>query len=400
MNAANISKLLKDTKRVLKHQKEIAILKGETFNVFSILKMESSENATHSAFLGALLNPKGDHHLGVVFLHCFLEQLGVKDHIDLKTAQVKLEYHIGKRDDKLATGGRVDIFIFDGNGHTICVENKIYASDQDVQIARYCNYNQKNNKVFYLNLEGTDPDPKSVKDKIDGKDFTIISYAFDIIEWLELCVKEAVNSPIIRESINQYSILIKKLTNQLSNHNMEKEIQDIIVAHYKEARTIGSNIGKIELEYTELFLKEVAEQTQSKLSDLWDVQVDSDLNKTWTGICIYHKNWPKKIHIKLEGASKVPWNNSIYGVKIQKKDFNRLKVKEALSSIELLQHDFKESEVWPYYKTILNFSSVHERSKLFKPASRKELVSSLSSELATLCLLCEEPISGLANVSV
>ena len=390
-------KLLRDTARVVRHQKELAVLKGETFNIFSILNMETRENETHSAFLGALLNPKGSHHLGEVFLKLFLEQLEITDHIALETAQVKLEYHISKRNDLDATGGRVDIYIWDGNGQTVCIENKIYASDQHVQMARYCNYNATKNKVFYLNLNGDAPDILSVKDKKEGEDFTIISYAFDVLEWLEKCVKEASNSPILRESINQYSILIKKLTNQLSNQIMEKEIQEIIVANYKAARTIGSNIGKIELKYTEEFIADVTAKIKSELNDSWDVQVDPDLNITWKGIRIYHRNWPKKIHIKLEGASKIPWNNSIYGIKAPKNDFDRLKIKQALSAIELLQHDFKESEVWPYYKNVLNFSSVDKRSQLFKEAPRKELVNKLSSALVQLCILCEKPLSDLTK---
>ena len=134
-------KLLNDTSRIIKHQKEIAILKGETFNVFSILKMEHRENETHSAFVGEILNPKGSHGLGTIFLERFLEQLDIQDHIEIASAEVKLEEPLSKRDDIKVSGGRVDIFIKDGNGKTICIENKIYASDQNVQIARYCNFN-------------------------------------------------------------------------------------------------------------------------------------------------------------------------------------------------------------------------------------------------------------------
>lgn len=68
--------LLRDVKRTLKDQEEIKNLKGENFNVFSILKMESKENGTHSAFLGELLNPKGSHNFKSVFLGLFLQQLG------------------------------------------------------------------------------------------------------------------------------------------------------------------------------------------------------------------------------------------------------------------------------------------------------------------------------------
>lgn len=45
--------------------------KGELFNTFSILKMETAENKTHSNFIAELLNPKGSHLKGSIFLERF-----------------------------------------------------------------------------------------------------------------------------------------------------------------------------------------------------------------------------------------------------------------------------------------------------------------------------------------
>ncbi|HEY9543015.1 PD-(D/E)XK nuclease family protein [Prevotella sp.] len=57
--------------------------RGETFNMFSILKMESNETATHSAFLAELLNPHGSHGCGSAFLSAFLRQVAQKADISL-----------------------------------------------------------------------------------------------------------------------------------------------------------------------------------------------------------------------------------------------------------------------------------------------------------------------------
>ncbi|GAL63602.1 PD-(D/E)XK nuclease family protein [Algibacter lectus] len=141
--------LLRDVKRTLKDQEEIKNLKGENFNVFSILKMESKENGTHSAFLGELLNPKGSHNFKSVFLGLFLQQLGFEG-LELNSAEVVLEYSLGFIDDKAKTGGRVDIYIKDTTNKTICIENKIYATDQNLQVKRYSNHNKGNNTVTIL----------------------------------------------------------------------------------------------------------------------------------------------------------------------------------------------------------------------------------------------------------
>lgn len=152
-----ISSLLVSTNLLVNHQREIDILKGESFNVFSVLKMENKENETHSAFLGELLNPSGSHLMGRKFLALFLESIEAIEHIDVESVKVKLEMYVGQRDDQNKTGGRVDIYIYDKDGNSICIENKIYASDQHAQIERYVNHNSGKNRVYYLTLEGDSP---------------------------------------------------------------------------------------------------------------------------------------------------------------------------------------------------------------------------------------------------
>jgi len=319
-------KLLRDTSRIINHQKELAQLRGENFNVFSILKMESRENETHSAFLGELLNPYGSHGLGTIFLELFLKQLDVS-HLEVDSTTVKLEHYVGGVNFDTVSGGRIDIYIEDAAGNSICVENKIYASDQEVQIARYCNYNIDKNKVYYLTLEGGAPPEESSGDKEIDADFYALSYKSEILEWLEQCQKEATRLPILRESINQYGILIKKLTNQLSDSKMEKEVENIIIANYQAASVIGDNIWKVELRYAEKLIEEICLKLKSSLSGDFKITKTEDLNIAWSGIYVSHKNWSEYVYVKLEGNSKIPWSNSIYGIVAAKDKFNRENVK-------------------------------------------------------------------------
>ncbi len=62
-----------------------------------------------------------------------------------------------------------------------------------------------------------------------GKDFNLISYKHHILNWLYACLKEVSTLPIIRETILQYIVLIKKLTNQLTSTGMENEIKEMIL---------------------------------------------------------------------------------------------------------------------------------------------------------------------------
>lgn len=283
MNLLNIEDLLKSTNILIDHQKELDKLKGETFNIFSILKMESKENATHSAFLGELLNPDGSHLLGSKFLEIFLKVINISDHLDISSAKVHLEKSIGPRNDNEKTGGRIDIYIKDNKGNIVSIENKIYAIDQKCQIERYVNHERVKNKVLYLTRYGEYPTEDSRGDLTEGTDYTNISYRNHISTWLKDCMKEAVEIPILRETIKQYSILINKLTNTMGDE--QKKLIDLIVNNFEAAEIIKNNLSKakediatdireevycrLKKEYKEEFLIELGSPTSSKFSQIW-----------------------------------------------------------------------------------------------------------------------------------
>lgn len=394
----NIQTILSDTSRISSHQEEIRKLKGESFNLFSILGVESRENATHSAFLGELLNPKGSHLFGTKFLELFLEAIDFEKiegkEFDFSTALLLFEKHVGTRDDDLKTGGRIDLYLKDRKGNTLSIENKIYAGDQYAQIERYVNHNSTKNTVFYLTLNGDDASEQSSGDMKEGEHYHCISYKSTVIEWLEACMKEATQHPIVRESIRQYILLIKKLTNQLTDSTMENEIQALIAKNYSAAKMIEGSLWKVELNATMRFLDEVKTALELELKEGWKVEVSEDLNSAWSGIYIRHSSWDTA-KVKLEGASKVPWSDSIYGIHASNKEVNRQQLKNKCSGIEFLQDGFKESTSWPYYKTILWLNQADNRAKLFDEAERRHLVEVVGGKLLALAKACEIPLADI-----
>lgn len=275
--------ILSATNQLIKHQKEKEVLLGEKFNVFSILKMEKKENATHSAFLCELLNPVGTHLKGRTFLRIFLDVLRIET-IDLDSANSKTEHYIGKVDYEKETGGRIDIYIWDKQGNCISIENKIDASDQYAQIKRYCNYHKEKNTVFYLTKEGVLPDESSRGELLEGKDYFVISYKNDIIKWLELCMKETFDSPILRETIKQYIILLKKITHNMNNE--EEELYDLILKNQDGASIISANYSKaIQFVYNKL-REDVFNQLKVKISDRYNLYLGSKVESTFSQIWI------------------------------------------------------------------------------------------------------------------
>ena len=93
------------------------------YNVFDVLE---TKEVKHSKFIASLLDPKGLHYQGDLFLREFVKICVPKDfEFDTSNAQVFREYE------------NIDIYITDGNKHII-IENKICdANDQDKQIYWY-----------------------------------------------------------------------------------------------------------------------------------------------------------------------------------------------------------------------------------------------------------------------
>lgn len=278
---------------IVKHHNQLTKARGEDFNVFSILKMERKENDTHSAFLGALLNPEGTHYLGDKFLQLFIGMIlelipNQEANIKLlafnsKTAKLNIEVGIGNttfcnHNDVIlkkcsipctCSGGRIDIYLKDALSNTISIENKIDAYDQNSQVKRYYNHNTNKNTVIYLTKAGVNPSKASKRDLVEGEHFFNISYKTHIVNWLENCLKETVNQPILRETIKQYIILIKKITNTMTNQE-EQDLQEVFFKddNLKAAKVIADNYETILNKIRDKFKKEVLILLKPRLLEL------------------------------------------------------------------------------------------------------------------------------------
>jgi len=221
-----IEQLLAEISSINKRYEEIARISGENFNVFNILGLTSKE-MIHSKFIAMLLDPKAEHTMGDLFIKLFIDILK-KNHsgMDNYTIDYSDVSDIKVETEKSIINGRIDILITKGNNNII-IENKIYAGDQDDQLKRYHEY-CPDAVLLYLTLDGDTPSEKSAKELKDGTDYYCISYREDILNWLELCIKETAKSPFLRETLNQYILLIKQLTGQTRSRKMKNEVLDII----------------------------------------------------------------------------------------------------------------------------------------------------------------------------
>lgn len=288
MELNSYKRLIDGVNSLISRYELISTLTGENFNVFRILKLESSEVKLHSAFLAELLSPKGSHGQKDIFLELFINMFCFKKNpIETHTCEAVVELHTGFLNEDKTKGGRIDIIITDRHNHQIIIENKIFAPDQDKQMLRYHTYNNKAD-LFYLTLDGKSPPAESAANLKENIDFRCLSYRYNIIEWLEACRKEVSIYPIVRESITQYVNLIKYLTGQTINNSMEKELRTLmkhnIEASFIIKNNLDSALNELLKEYTHQ-LEEVCISLELKCSNL------VNFNERYSGFWIWKDKW-------------------------------------------------------------------------------------------------------------
>lgn len=179
---------------------------GEMFNIFDAMGVRSSELAW-SAWIAFLLDPKRKHYCGDIFLKLFIRHLPKPIEFNTESACVHKEWVIEL--------GRIDIIITDDANHAIIIENKIFASDQPEQIARYHRYAKEqcfqDFRLLYLTRFGSKPSKEST---CGIEDFYCISYIDTIKRWLEECGPKCIYKPRVHDFIEQAREAINDLCRQ------------------------------------------------------------------------------------------------------------------------------------------------------------------------------------------
>lgn len=346
MEIKEVKSLLNQVATINSHYKKISTLTGENFNVFRILKLESSEVRMHSAFLAELLNPKGSHGQKDKFLQLFIEQFCFKKNlINTENCKVEIEKHTGFISDDSDEGGRLDIIITDQkSGNHVIIENKIYAGDQKNQLLRYHHYSSQAD-LIYLTLNGKEPHDSSKGYLENNTHYKCYSYKSDILSWLETCRKEVAIYPSVREAITQYINLIKYLTNQTLNHTMQDELSELLKSNLEASFLVADNLDKAKIKTINEFVQDIKQFCTSK-----DLSCSSSINlkENYKGIFISRKDWKyANIGFQFQSYDKA----LIFGV-VAKKNPDQvpfpIELRKSISSI--IGNSTKINSWWPWYK--------------------------------------------------
>lgn len=253
----------------------------DSYNVFSILGLDSVEKK-HSLFIANLLNPRGDHKMGCFFLDKFCQKCEIEN---LKNVKV-----ICEKDIKTKTFGKgsIDVYIQNNDkGKNVIIENKIYAKDQNCQLAKYHEYDP-DAYLFYLTLDGKDASPESLGNLKDS-DYVKISYEDFILEWLEECLLEFQKKESRFYSILfQYSEIVKRITNQTQSAEEKMDLAELIFSQeeYLPLYYHLQGAAKTILRMYEKKLKDILSEIEKEFSvqlKYNDICKKSSLSKQYAG---------------------------------------------------------------------------------------------------------------------
>ena len=247
----------------------------ETFNIFSILRNEYDEVNLHSKFITELLKDKNH---GRKFIELLLPIIGVEK-INYKRVNIFSEYSV-------KDNGRIDIilkFFLEDNKKVIVIENKIYADDQYQQLKRYYDsmlmegYKSEEIELVYLTLAGAEPSEDSIKGLPAAvrENMRIISYKDDIITWIEDCIKEVAQVPIIRETLVQYESLLKKITVK-GEKTMTEEMKNMILSN-KDYLDMAYKLTDVLVKIKQDLQLKFWEKLEEKLNNSLNLQLEKRL---------------------------------------------------------------------------------------------------------------------------
>lgn len=245
-------------------------------NIFEILKISKSE-IRHSNFLSWLLNPKGSHGLGEVFIKRFIREIFSSDKVididQIEVSKLNLSIVEIRREWK-----NIDILIiFDDI--IICIENKVYSKEHSNQLKRYKEiinneFPDKRQSFVYLTPYGDSSEEET-------ESYVSLSYYY-IIEILDRIIEIYDESLIVsvKQYIKDYLTILRReimgedALSQLSRriYYNHQEIIDFINESKPDALEEVNNILKKILESKGFIIgspsKSFVRFTTSKIKDV------------------------------------------------------------------------------------------------------------------------------------
>ena len=369
MQVNMLIQMLDEVKKIVIRNHAESFQQGKEFNIFFIQQIASDE-VRICRFIRELLDPRGSHGQGSIFLRRFMVDVLKTD--EIFSNEVYRNAHV-IQEEVTSHGRRIDLVIHMDDHRIFPVEVKIYASDQIDQCYDYYKYAvsvDSKAKIFYLTLDGHAPSVESRRSLEPGK-YECILFSEEILAWLDNCLNapelERVYS--VREIIIQFRDVIRKLTGREKGKKMN-EIKEVIQSSYDNVMA-AAEIIKAMPDVKIDKMREVFEGIKSHMTDLMFTGSEDNYiprsekyyrseKYTWPSInyilSVPDKTLEKKIALRFEIGENlymgiVPWwiedNNSGEGKTQTGEDYVKTYLKPEGTILET------KNEYW-YWKKDVN----------------------------------------------
>jgi len=179
--------------------------------MFSLLGIEDDEDRTHTPFLADLLDPRGTHEQGFLFLREFFRCCSKDPHfVGPPDGYENVVWIVEKQ--RFTPFGTIDIVISaPAIGYRIAVENKVYACEQADQIGRYVRWLRAYRSAYPRHaLVFLTPDGRKAKSASQAP-YVQVSYRRDIVGMLRFALPK-IRADRVREVIAQYIDTIQAMS--------------------------------------------------------------------------------------------------------------------------------------------------------------------------------------------
>ena len=351
--------------------------KAYGFNIFSLLLKSGDEVNLHSKFIYDLLNPRGTHQQGSLFLKLFLKEIGLEHNAD--------EFELFREKEN------IDILI-QSSTYSIIIENKIYTTDHSEQLKRYWQsiknqgYPESNILVVYLTLFGDEPLQKNLPFNVKT-----IAYRNEISSWLKRSLGVVHSIPVIHETILQYLQLVEQLTNQSKKKGFVMDVKNLLLKENNlqiildiEASVIEAKI-EIQLSFWQTLLAQLIPYYSFSF---YNNNNDKGLK---TSVCSYYQ---QQKNIKDYGIEYQIEDNLYFFIELRENIYYGFYFEDEISekqksALELLDVNWREVSngiYWKYPQKRLNFKLFNHQNifELINKESKEESVSKISREVISL----------------
>ena len=326
------------------------------FNIFDYLR---TDETGFSRCIASLLDPKGTHGQGNVFLENFLECVGPTAAWAKNTTSCRVFT------EKQVNGQRrIDIYLEFPNG-VIGIENKPRAGDQYNQLNDYADYLKNTagteKKWLLLFLCERDPSANSIAPEkqealIKNNNFIQCNYS-QIIDWLEICACKS-KSLNVRIFIEEFAKFIRKNINGELDMSEEKEACSIILKSKENlgaAFDVYKSIDGTKNKLLNKFRNDLETEMESLgFHPIWDENLASNCKKEIGFGIKFHKeqNIYLKFVFEYSGLDRFFWGIGRESKSIQANPDIWAKIHN-LMSIQF-GNDKKSEDWWPWYSATTN----------------------------------------------